>query len=159
MLGQYSIRNVLYERTIYIRMSGRFDAALMREFAVEYGRITDEYQGKQHLVLADMRGMAPLLPEVGQIFEGGIGYARARGVMFCVHLTDNATQKWQADRLARRATPANDVTLNVETMEEALSALEEARLRVRRSSSFPPASATIPTSSPVVPTRIPQFRR
>src|SRR6266542_4434409 len=107
MAGQYSIRNVLYERTIYIRMSGRFDAATMRELAVAYGRVTDEYEGKRHVVVADMRGMAPLLPEVGQIFEGAIRYARARGVALCVHVTDDATQKWQADRLARRAAPAN----------------------------------------------------
>jgi hypothetical protein len=131
----------------------------MRTFAVEYGRTTAEYQGMQHLVLADMRGMSPLLPEVGQIFESAIRHARSRGVALCVHLSDNATQKWQADRLARRATPANDVTLNVESLADALLALEEGRLRIGRSSSFPPASGTLPTSSPVVPTRIPRFGR
>ena len=41
MDGGYSIRNVAYERTIYIRMTGRFDIGVMRAFANEYREATD----------------------------------------------------------------------------------------------------------------------
>ena len=79
MEGGYSIRNVAYERTIYIRMTGRFDFGLMQAFAAEYRQATDSYQGGDHLVLADMRGLSPLLPEVGHVFAAAVGYARAHG--------------------------------------------------------------------------------
>ena len=142
MEGGYSIRNVGYERTIHIRMSGRFDVGLMRAFAAEYRAATDTYGGHDHLVLADMRGLSPLLPEVGQVFAASVGYARAHGVICCAHLSDDATQKWQAARLARQDQPANDVTINFATMDEALHALDTVRQRFRRSSTPPPASGT-----------------
>jgi hypothetical protein len=138
MEGGYSIRNVAYERTIYIRMTGRFDVGLMRAFAAEYRQATDCYEGHEHLVLADMRGLAPLLPEVGQVFAASVGYARAHGVICCAHLSDDATQKWQAARLARQDKPANDVTMNFATVEEAAAALETIRKQFRRSTAPPP---------------------
>jgi hypothetical protein len=152
MDGVYSIRNVAYERTIYIRMTGRFDVHVMRSFAREYRQATDTYEGHEHLVLADMRGMAPLLPEVGHIFGEAISYARARGVICCAHLSDDATQKWQAARLARRSVPVDDVTMNFATMDQAVSALEQLRQRFRRSTSPPaPVSGTVPTAAQVEP--------
>ena len=142
MDGRYSIRNVPYERTIYIRMTGRFDMANMRAFAADYRQATDSYEGNGHLVLADMRGLLPLLPEVGHVFGGAVGYARAHGVICCAHLSDDATQKWQAARLARQDKPANDVTMNFATMDEALGALETLRTQFRRSTVPPPAPAS-----------------
>ena len=141
MEGGYSIRNVGYERTIYIRMTGKFDVGLMRAFAAEYRQATDSYEGNDHLVLADMRGLAPLLPEVGQVFAAAVGYARGRGVICCAHLSDDATQKYQAARLARRDQPVNDVTMNFATIDDAMSALEEIRKQFRKSSFPPPAQS------------------
>jgi hypothetical protein len=141
MEGGYSIRNVAYERTIYIRMTGRFDFGLMQAFAAEYRQATDSYQGGDHLVLADMRGLAPLLPEVGHVFGAAVGYARAHGVVCCAHISDDATQKWQAARLARQDKPANDVTMNFASMDEALGALETIRKQFRRSTAPPPPSS------------------
>jgi hypothetical protein len=56
-------------------------------------------------------------------------------------LSDDATQKWQAARLARQDKPANDVTTNFATIEEALVALETIRKQFRRST-VPPAPAS-----------------
>jgi hypothetical protein len=159
MEGGYSIRNVAYERTLFIRMTGRFDVGLMRAFAAEYRQATDSYEGSDHLVLADMRGLAPLLPEVGHVFASAVGYARAHGVVCCAHLSDDATQKWQAARLARQDKPANDVTMNFATMDEALSALDTIRKQFRRSTAPPaPASGThaaVPTT-PLKALRLPR---
>jgi hypothetical protein len=158
MEGGYSIRSVAYERTIYIRMSGRFDMGLMRGFAAEYRQATDTYKGSEHLVFADMRGLLPLLPEVGQVFAAAIGYARAHGVVGCAHLSDDATQKWQAARLARQGKPATDVTMNFATTDEALGALETIRKKFRRSTTPPPISGThraVPTA-PLKALRLPR---
>jgi hypothetical protein len=141
MDGGYSIRNVGYERTIYIRMTGRFDMSLMRAFAAEYRQATDSYEGHEHLVLADMRGLSPLLPEIGHVFSAAVGYARVRGVICCAHLSDDATQKWQAARLTRQDKPANDVTMNFATLDEALGALETIRKQFRRSTAPPPPAS------------------
>jgi hypothetical protein len=160
MEGGYSIRNVAYERTIYIRMTGKFDVARMRAFAAEYRQATDTYEGGDHLVLADMRGLSPLLPEVGQVFAAAVGYARAHGVICCAHLSDDATQKWQAVRLARQDKPANDVTMNFATMDDALAALETIRKQFRRSTTPPPPAsgthAAVP-STPITALRLPRI--
>jgi hypothetical protein len=153
MEGGYSIRNVAYERTIYIRMTGRFDVGVMRGFAAEYRQATDSYDGNDHLVLADMRGLAPLLPDVGQVFAAAVGYARAHGVICCAHVSDDATQKWQAARLARQDKPANDVTMNFATVDEAMGALEIIRRQFRRSTvPPPPSSGTHQAASAATPT-------
>jgi hypothetical protein len=159
MEGGYSIRNVAYERTIYIRMTGRFDMGLMRAFAAEYRQATDTYDGGDHLVLADMRGLLPLLPEVGQVFAASVGYARAHGVICCAHLSDDATQKWQAARLARQDKPANDVTMNFANMDEALAALEVIRKQFRRSTAPPPPASGTHQSVPTAPLKVQRIPR
>jgi len=159
MDGGYSIRNVAYERTIYIRMTGRFDIGVMRAFANEYREATDSYEGGDHLVLADMRGLSPLLPEVGQVFAAAVGYARAHGVICCAHLSDDATQKWQAARLARQGKPANDVTMNFSTMDEALSALESIRKQFRRSTAPPPPVSGTHQAVPTAPLKAQRLPR
>ena len=160
MEGGYSIRNVAYERTIYIRMTGKFDMGLMRAFAAEYRQATDCYEGNDHLVLADMRGLSPLLPEVGHVFAAAVGYARGHGVICCAHLSDDATQKWQAARLARQDKPANDVTMNFATVDEALAALESIRKQFRRSTVPPPPQSgthQAVSTTPVKALRLPRF--
>jgi hypothetical protein len=159
MEGGYSIRNVAYERTIYIRMSGRFDVSLMRAFAAEYRQATDTYDGHDHLVLADMRGLSPLLPEVGRIFAASVGYARAHGVICCAHLSDDATQKWQAVRLARQDKPTNDVTINFATTTEALAALEELRKQFRKSTAPPPPISGTHATVSTVPIKVARLPR
>jgi hypothetical protein len=151
MDGGYSIRNVAYERTVYIRMTGKFDMALMRAFAAEYRKATDSYEGSDHLVFADMRGLSPLLPEVGHVFAASVGYARAHGVICCAHLSDDATQKWQAARLARQDKPANDVTMNFATMDEALGALDTIRKQFQRSTVPPPPRSGTHQAVPTAP--------
>jgi hypothetical protein len=158
MDGGYSIRNVGYERTIYIRMTGRFDMTLMRAFAAEYRQATDTYEGHDHLVLADMRGLSPLLPEVGHVFSAAVGYARAHGVICCAHLSDDATQKWQAARLTRQDKPANDVTMNFATMDEALGALETIRKQFRRSTAPPPPASGTHQAVSTVPVPVKAMR-
>jgi hypothetical protein len=159
MEGGYSIRNVAYERTIYIRMTGKFDMGLMRTFAAEYRQATDTYDGHDHLVLADMRGLSPLLPEVGRVFAASVGYARAHGVICCAHLSDDATQKWQAARLARQDQPANDVTTNFATVEEAMAAFENIRKQFRRSTAPPPPISGTHQSAPTAPVKAARLPR
>lgn len=127
MKGQYEMTNDARQRTIRIAMRGKFDAKMMRAWADEYRRITDSYAGQAHLVLADMRGMAPNLPEVGHILGEAIGYARARGVACCVHISDDTVQRLQVARMARQASPHDDRTIDVSSLEEAEKVLAERR--------------------------------
>jgi hypothetical protein len=131
MKPQFTVRNVLNDRTIYIRLKGRFSAKEMRDFANEYKRVTDTYGGASHLVLADMRGMVPTRPEVGQILASAIHYARDRGVYCCAHVSDDSVQRLQAARLARRSA-SDEVTVDVVSEDEARAVLNEARGRLAR---------------------------
>ncbi|HMJ16676.1 MAG TPA: hypothetical protein VK524_34915 [Polyangiaceae bacterium] len=115
------------QRTIRIAMSGKFDAKIMRAWADEYRKLTDWYNGQPHLVLADMRGLTPNLPEVGHILGEAIGYARARGVACCVHISDDTVQRLQVARMARHASSGDDRTIDVSSLEEAEKVLIEKR--------------------------------
>ncbi len=126
-----TLRNAPTERTIYVRMEGKLDAASMREFADEYRKITDSYAGGPHYVLADMRGMVPAQPEVAQMLGSAIGYARSRGVKLCAHVSDDTVQRLQAARLARQNAVGDGVTVECVSPEEAERVLRERRDRDR----------------------------
>ncbi len=102
----------------------------MKEWADAYIAATDAYAGGPHLVLADMRGLKPAGPESAEIMGNAIAYARTRGVACCAHLSDSTIQRLQTARLAREASPHDDVTTDVVSPEEAERVLEEARVRL-----------------------------
>ena len=129
--ASFSVRNVPAERTIHVRMTGRFDISTMRAFCDEYRSITNTYGGAAHYVLADMRGMTPAQPEVGLMLGSAIGYARGRGVRCCVHLSDDTVQRLQVARLARQSTLGDDVTMEVNSLEEGQRVIREQRERER----------------------------
>ncbi len=124
------MKNDPEERTIYVRMSGFMREDEMKEWAEAYIAATDTYQGGKHLVLADMRGLKPAGPEAAEIMGRAIGYARARGVACCAHISDSTIARLQAARLAREAAAGDDVTTDVVSLEEAERVLEEARARL-----------------------------
>jgi hypothetical protein len=128
----FSVRNAPAERTIHVRMSGKFDISAMRAFCDEYKTATDSYASAPHYVLADMRGMVPAGPEVSLIFGSTIGYARARGVRCCAHLSDDTVQRLQAARLARQNATGDDVTIDVSSVEEGERVIREQRERERQ---------------------------
>src|SRR6185312_12947117 len=81
MKANFSFVSVPSERTIRLRMQGEFDARSMSRFAEEYRRVCEEYSGRPHMVLADMRGTAPLKATTAEIFGEIIAYSRRRGVV------------------------------------------------------------------------------
>lgn len=126
----FTVKNHQARRTIVIRMSGYLDEQHMTTFAKAYKDATDTYGGQPHLVLADMRGMTVTAVSAAKILGDAIGYARARGVFCCAHLSDSTLQKLQANRMARESSPGDDVTVNVVSTEEAERVLSEARARL-----------------------------
>lgn len=101
----------------------------MQEWAEVYLAATRSYGGGNHLVLADMRGLKPADPAAAEVMGSAIGYARAHGVACCAHISDSTVARLQARRLAREASPEDDVTIDVVSLEEAEQVLEEARAR------------------------------
>jgi hypothetical protein len=127
MKPRHEVLNDPARRTIRVRMEGQFDATSMRRFAEDYVKATAEYAGREHVVLADMRGMLPSQPEVEQLFGDAIGFGRRHGAIRCAHLSDDTVQRLQAARLGRLASPRDDVTIDVISLEEAELVLAEAR--------------------------------
>jgi hypothetical protein len=125
--AHYTVRNEPSERTIYIRMEGYFGEQEMKNFIRDALEATESYDGKPHLVLADMRGMQITSLEVSKLLGEYIGEARRKGVSRCAHLSTSTVQKLQAARLARENSPGDDVTVNVVSIEEANKLLGEAR--------------------------------
>jgi hypothetical protein len=126
----YEVVNQTRRRTIVTRMSGHFGEQEMRDWADEYRRATDAYLGKPHLVLADMRGLLTLTPKVAAIMMEAIGYARQVGVVCCAHISDQTVMRLQAARIARQASPGDDVTIDCVSREEADEVLREKRVEL-----------------------------
>jgi hypothetical protein len=124
-------------------MSGIFDEAAMRDWAGRYRRATDAFGGRPHLVLADMRGMKPTHPQVAAILGDEIGYARRNGCVRCAHLSDDSVQRMQAARVARMASPGDDVTVTVNSVAEAERVLDEARRELQANRPVSPAADVV----------------
>ncbi len=123
-------------RLITFRGSGTITVDELKTMVEEAKWATDSFHGEPHIVLADMRGMAPLAPDATQLFGEMIKYGRERGCVCCVHLSDSSIARLQATRLAREASPYDDITVNVVSVEEAEKVIHEkqAGLRVTKAS-------------------------
>lgn len=116
-------------RTVLCQVTGALTLADMRQAMEESKRATDQLGGREHIVVADLRGLAPMSPEVAAGFGEIIKYGRERGTIKCVHLSDSSIARLQAARLAREASPGDDVTVNVVSMEEAERVVDEYQKR------------------------------
>lgn len=139
MKSELEIRVDKARLTIYCKMSGIFTEPDMQKCAEEFRKATDAFQGKRHLVLADMRGMKPTHPKVAAILGEVIAYGRRNGCVRCAHLSDDTVQRLQAARVARMATPDDDVTVVVNSIEEGEQVLEEARRELAHNRAVSPA--------------------
>ena len=122
-------------RVITFRASGTLSMDELRNILKEAKWTTDLFRGEPHLVLADMRGMTPLSQEGTAILGEMIKYGREHGTICCVHLSDSSIARLQTNRLAREASPYDDITVNVVSMEEADRVIQEkqASMRVKAS--------------------------
>jgi hypothetical protein len=125
----------LANRTIFTRMTGLFSESDMHAWAKQYHDATDKFHGRKHMVIADMRGMKTVHPNIASVMGAAIGYARERGVVLCAHLSDDTVQRLQARRVARQNSLADNVTVDVSSIEEARKVVEEAKDRIDDASS------------------------
>jgi hypothetical protein len=109
-------------------MAGFFEESEMKQFIQLYLEATATYEGKHHVVLADMRELQISSLDVSKLLGDAIGKARQQGVTCCAHLTSSTVVKMQMARLAREHAQGDDVTVNVGSLEEANKVLAEARL-------------------------------
>ena len=125
----------LANRTIFIRMTGLFSESDMQAWAMQYRDATDRFQGRKHMVIADMRGMKTVHPSIASIMGAEIGYAREHGVVLCAHLSDDTVQRLQARRVARQNSTEDNITVDVSSVQEARKVVEEAKDRIDDNSS------------------------
>lgn len=128
--AEFEVRLDPVKRILYTRMQGLFSEEDMQRWANDYRRETDRFAGGQHIVIADMRGMKTVHPNIAHIMGEAIGYARQHGVALCAHISDDTVQRLQAQRLARQNSAADDVTVEVDSPEEAERVVDEARSRL-----------------------------
>jgi hypothetical protein len=113
------------KRLITFRASGNLSLAEMKTILDEAKWATDAFRGEPHIVLADMRGLTTLNEEKQKVFGDIIRYGREHGTVCCVHLSDSSIARLQQARLAREASPYDDITVNVVSIEEAEKAISE----------------------------------
>jgi len=106
-------------RIVECLMTGLFSETDMLAAAEMIRNQTDLMHGKRHIVVADMRGMKTVHPAIAKHMGEAIRYQRERGCVLCVHVSDDTVQRLQARRLAREYSPSDDVTIEVESIEEA----------------------------------------
>jgi hypothetical protein len=120
-------------RLITFRASGTLTMADMKQILEEAKWSTDTFRGEQHIVLADMRGLPAMTEEKQRVFGEIIRYGRERGVVLCVHLSDSVIARLQQARIAREASPYDDITINAVSIEEAERIIQERLTEMRRS--------------------------
>jgi hypothetical protein len=112
-------------KLITFRASGMLSIGEIKQIADDARSVTDGFRGEPHIVLADMRGLAPLSDDKAAVFGEIIKYGRTRGTVCCVHLSDSSIARLQHSRLAREASPYDDITVNVVSVEEADKVIQE----------------------------------
>jgi hypothetical protein len=133
--AEFQVLVDLPKRTLFTRMTGLFSESDMLAWAKEYHVGTDRFQGRKHMVIADMRGMKAVHPTIASIMGAAIAYAREHGVVLCAHLSDDTVQRLQARRVARLNSPDDNVTVDVSSIEEARRVVDEAWDRIDDSTS------------------------
>ncbi len=118
-------------RTVRFRATGRLTLEDLQRIKKEAHAAYDQFRGAEHLVLADMRGMSPLAQEAAQIFGEVIRYGREHGTVCCVHLSDSSIARLQANRLAREASPVDEITIDVDSPDEAEKLIKEKQTKLR----------------------------
>jgi hypothetical protein len=119
-------------RTITFRANGTLTLEEAKMALEEAKWATHQFGGGEHIVLADMRGILPMAPDVAAVFGEVIRYGRAHGTALCVHLSDSSIAKLQASRIARESSPGDDVTINVVSLDEAEKLVEESYKKLKR---------------------------
>ena len=123
----YEISNDIPKSVITFRASGVIRLDEMRTAVGLYTKATDSYKNRGHFLLADMRGMSALAPQVAAVMGEAIGYGRGHGVALCAHLSDSGIVRLQSGRLAREVSPNDKGTVDVVSVEEAWRVFEERR--------------------------------
>jgi hypothetical protein len=118
-------------RTITFRAQGNITLDEVKRTLDEAKRATDLFRGGEHIVLADLRGMAVMSPDVATVFGEVIQYGRRNGTAWCVHLSDSSVGRLQAARLAREVNPQDTSTINVVSTEEAEKVIDEKAPKLR----------------------------
>ncbi len=124
-MGSYEVKVNLERRTLYVRASGTMDLSMAQKILVDYKKETDKLKGKKHFVVADLRGLLAMTPDVATIFGETIAYGRAKGAVRCAHLSDTSIARLQTRRLAREITPGDKITVDVLSEEEAERLIDE----------------------------------
>lgn len=130
MQPKTSIEVNVAKRIVHITMSGIYDQDAMVGAVDKMKAATQSFHGQAHIYLADMRGMKTAHPSVAALLGGGIAWTRANGVGMCAHVSDDTVQRLQALRVARQATPGDDVTVDCNSLDEALRVVKEASERL-----------------------------
>ena len=128
-MAEYDVKNQPSQRMVYVKMSGFWsDADVDGVVKMYYQRVT--YNGRTHMVIADMRGMKPMQPTVAERLGRFIAETRKLGVVLCAHISDHTVQRLQAARVVRQSSPMDDITVDVASLEEAHKVLSELRSRL-----------------------------
>jgi hypothetical protein len=123
----YRVLSNSVRRTIYVRMTGYFRDKDVAGWAALYQRLTEEYEGGPHVVLADLRGMRLLSASAARIVRDAMNLARARGMVCCAQVTDEGIARLRARGVSHEAAVDLGATIDAESVDEAERVLRLAR--------------------------------
>jgi hypothetical protein len=119
-------------RTVRFRASGNLTTEELKQAREEANWCLDQLKGGEHIVLADLRGMAAMSPAIATTFGEMIKEGRAKGTVCCLHLSDSSIARLQAARIAREASAQDDITTNVVSLDEAEKMIDEKLPKLKR---------------------------
>jgi hypothetical protein len=124
----FEVKNDASRRLYRVRMSGFMRPVEMAQAAAQLIAMTESYDGKEHMCLADMRGLKALEPESARLLREAIMHTRQKGVVRCAHVSDSTISRLQAIKLASQPSTEDDgATVDCSSVEEAERVLLEYR--------------------------------
>jgi hypothetical protein len=119
-------------RIVRVRMNGYFQKEDILAWARAHRAATGHFRPQPYIVLADMRGLRPLPPDAAALMGEEVAFDRAHGCACCVHISDHTVQRLQIARLARQVSPDDQITIDVESDEEAERVMDAASFALER---------------------------
>ena len=141
--ASFSVRYLRERRRIDLRLSGVFDLRPMRRFCQEYRAVTALLRGEQHIVIADLRGLRPLAPAVAEHLAETLVWAREHGVCCQAHVADDLVSGMQLARLARGRSDGEDITVDCESLDDAVLVANEKLRELDREQNLAEVEATL----------------
>lgn len=113
------------KRVLLLKMWGTVTRDELLALMPRMGAACAKFGGSPFAMIADMRDLHPLAPDVAELLGQGIAMSRKSGVAVCAHLSSSGIIRLQANRVSREVTAGDASVIDVVSIAEAWRVIAE----------------------------------